>query len=386
MSNKLPSFRDWDGKSTTEPYGWDYGHGKKRKYPTFKTKKEKLEFKKDFETRWFSERHAVLSFDPDRWRKYLEIERRLKEAGADIEKAASFYIEHSATRRGEIPTFSRLHQERLKDLERKGSASLGHAQKYGQEFIAEAGDKPINMYTRDDVQGHIDSIAKAGWSRSKCKGNLNQIKAVFSNALADGYITTSPAARITLPTTRGEKRLELIDPADLRKLLNHAWENDRPMAGLLAILFFTGMRTSMIGPPPRKLKRKEFIRLDMIDFGHRAIVIPQGIMKKERQHIIEDAPECLWSWLGELKASDFGIPQTPFNLRKNKLLEATGVKWPPNLHRRSFGSYLGALKDRDYAAQIMADRSESVFVKHYQVPAFKKTAEEYVSIFGSGAV
>jgi hypothetical protein len=381
MSRKLPNFRDWDDSTRANPCGWDYGHGKKRTRVTFKTKKQKQDYRKAFEDRWFSDRHAVLSFDSERWRKYEELELKLKKSGASIETAVNFYFEHAATRREKIPLFSELVEERIEDLKRKQSPTLNHAKLYCQEFIAFAGDRTINMYTRDDVQAKIDKLIKSGASFHTCKNHLRQIAVIFNKALHDGYIERLPTSRVQLPTTRGEKRLELIEPADLRRLLEYAWQRDRPMAGHLAILFFTGMRISMIAVPHHKKKRKEWLRLDMIDFEHRAIVIPQGIMKSGVEHIIDDAPECLWSWIADLKASDFGMHQNIFNDRKREILKATGVKWPPNLHRRSFGSYLGALKGRDYAAQIMADKSESVFVKHYQVPTFKKIAEEYVNIF-----
>jgi integrase len=378
MPKRLPKFRNFDDPTRNSPYGWDYGHGKDRKYPTFKTKKEKQGFKKQYEAAFFNDHHALVNFDAEKWREYKALEERLGEH--TVADAVDFFMQDGDARKGEVPYLSEMLSERLIDLQRIGSASYGHAKLYGEKFIACAGDKPTNMYTREDVQGRIDNLAKGGASRNTCKGNLNQIKALFSNALKDGHVDRSPAVRITLPTSRGEKRLELIDPDDLRRLLEYAWIEDRTMAGLLAVLFFTGMRISMIAVPPRKLRKKEFLRLDMIDRANKSIVIPEGIMKRESLHIIDDAPECLWGWLVDLKPSDFGMQQTPFNVRKNKLLKAIGLKWPPNLHRRSFGSYLAALKGRDYAAQIMADKSESVFVKHYQVPAFKSVARKYVSI------
>ena len=382
MAANLPSFRDYDDALRKEPYGWDYGHGSDRHRITFKKAKEKSDYLKAFKARWYSERYSVINFDTEEWREVQALKKDL--GGNSLRDAVTFYLRHRATT-GEVPMLSELLRNRIADLTRTGSASVSHAQLYSEKFIAAVGDRRVDLYSRNDVQDWIDSIVKAGAKRNTVKGNLNQVKKLFSDALTDGYIERSPATRITLPTGRGEKRLTLIEPAQLEALLRHAWKVDRSTAGLLAILFFTGMRISMIAVPPRKLREKEFLRLDMIDRKNRTIVVPAGIMKSEADLLIDDAPECLWGWLTHLKASDFGTAQNTFNLRKNKLLDGVELEqgkltWPANLHRRSFGSYLAALKGRDYAAQMMGDRTESVFVKHYQVPAFKKTAAEYVAI------
>lgn len=377
MSKKMPSFRDYDNPKRHEPYGWDYGHGKDRSRVTFKKVKDKNDYKKAFESRWYSEQHAVLSFDAAKWAEVRELESKLN--GISLRDAVDFFLKHNTGSR-EVPLFSVLRDARLDDLKRINSARIGHAKKYLEKFVAYCTDKKVDLYTRDEVQAWIDNLANAGLARITIRNHLAHVAKCFNDALLQGYIARSPAYKITLPSGRGEKRVELIAPDELRRLLNYAWEHDRPMAGLLAILFFTGMRISMIAVPPRKLQGKEFLRLDMINRKDKTIVIPEGIMKKERELIIDDAPECLWSWLTDIKARDFGIAQNSFNLRKNKLLDAVGVKWPPNVHRRSFGSYLAALKGRDYAAQIMADKSEGVFMKHYQVAAFKKVAAEYVQV------
>lgn len=378
MGSGLPNFRDYDNASRNEPYGWDYGHGAARVRVTFQKAKDKAGYKRAFVSRWYSERHAVLHFDSEEWREV----QRLKEClGSNtLKEAVDFFLQNRGAAK-EVPLLSELLVDRLADLERTESASKSHSKLYVEKFISYAGDRRVDLYERKDVQKWIDSIVECGAKRNTVKGNLNQVKKLFSDALTDGMIAKSPATRITLPTTRGEKRTTLIDPEHLDLLLRRAWDADRPMAGLLAILFFTGMRISMVAVPPRKRNAREYLRLDMIDRTNRTIIVPAGIMKSEADLLIDDAPECLWGWLEELSAEDFGMAQNTFNLRKNKLLDSVGFVWPANLHRRSFGSYLAALRGRDYAAQMMGDRTESVFVKHYQVPAFKHVAAGYVAIY-----
>jgi integrase len=247
--------------------------------------------------------------------------------------------------------------------------------------MAALGDRPVSNYTRQEVQAYIDSLDAA---RDTIKSNLKQIRVPFSMALEAGQLARSPARGVKLPNARGEKRIQLITPGDLQRLLDYARQHDRPMSRLLAIAFFTGMRMSMIAPPPYKRLAGEFLRADMFDLPARTIIIPAGIMKTGAELATDDAPDCLWPWLDGLKPSDFGTPQNTFNVRKAALCRKVGVKWPANLHRRSFGSYFSALRGRDYAAKIMGDRTESVFTKHYEVAAFKSVAEQYAQISPTG--
>ena len=374
----IPNFRDYDDPKRKNPFGWDfYGPNKKRERPTFKTKKEKADFKKNFAAQWKRNRDSVTSFDPDKWRRFLELE----ELAGSIEAIAEAIRLTKDRPRTRCPHYSELLKLRKSSLKRRSSPTLKHAELYGTRFMAKLGDKPASHYTREDVQAYIDGIEGA---RETKKSNLRQIKAVFSLALNDGHITRSPCARIELPTMRGEKRLDIIRPADLQKLLDHARTNDRPVSRLLAIAFFTGMRMSMIAPPPGKRARGEFLRFDMFDAEAKTIVIPEGITKSGAALIIDDAPACLWSWLDGLCADDFGIAQNHFNIRKCAILEAVNQTWPANLHRRSFGSYLSALKGRDYAARTMGDKTESIFTQHYEVAAFKATSEKYTQISPTG--
>jgi integrase len=204
---------------------------------------------------------------------------------------------------------------------------------------------------------------------------------LFNVAVKDGVLLRSPAENVVLPSSRGEKRLSLIAPDKLEALLEHAWKVDQRMAGLLAIAFFTGLRMSMIAPPPRKRKAGEFLRLDMIDREAKVIHIPAGIMKTEAPLLIDQAPDCLWGWIKNLKSSDFGVAQNVFNDSKRLLCAHEDVKldWTTNLARRSAASYMAAVFGRELASDIVGD-TEEIFQKHYRVPALKVAGEKYFKI------
>jgi hypothetical protein len=375
--NSLPNFRDWDNPQRKDPYGWDYGHGKNRKRVSFKTKAEKKDYRKGYIDRFYSNRDAVVRFDRQEWNEYLFWKEKLKGKGTFAE-AIEYYLNNHET--SQLPLLSTLLENRIEDLQRKSSDEAYRVKHNASKFIAFAGDLRVDQYDRVMVQKWIDSLVKAGMSIDTIKGYRKSVKKLFTDAASDGLIQLNPASRITLPSDRGEKRLILIDPDDLQRLLDYAWNDDPGFAGLLAILFFTGMRISMIAVPPRKMKSGEFLRRDMIDLENKTIVIPEGITKTGAPLVIDDAPECMWSWMTKISESSFGMPQNTFNKRKQDYCQALNIEWHPNLHRRSFGSYLAALRGRDYASNIMGDYSRSVFVKHYQVSTFRALAVNYTSI------
>ena len=375
--SKPPSIRDWDNPSREFPYGVDYGHGKDRKRLSFKRAKEKDAWVKSFLRKWQSDRDLLLSFDKEKFRGFLELEHKLEGHGT-LEEAVRFFITHHP--KGTVPMFSDVIDMREADLKRINGAQQKHARLYLERFMMAAGDRPITEYTRKDVQDWIDSLVAKKMARATVKSHMGQLRTAFNLCVKDRKLRYSPVENIRLPSDRQDKRMSLITPEDLRRLLEHSWEHDRKMAGLFALAFFVGLRMSIIAPPPRKLKNSEFLTFDMIDRENKAIVIPGHVMKMNVDHIIDDAPECMWSWLTDIKASHFGMGQNTFNLHKREILEKLKLEWPPNLHRRSAGSYLAAVYGKEHASTILADNSMEVFRKHYQVPAFKKIAKGYFEI------
>jgi site-specific recombinase XerD len=359
------------------PYGVDYGHGKERQRMTFKTKKEKDDWKRGFIDKWQSDRDSLLSFDHHEWREYLSMKSKLDGRGS-MTDAVDFYLLHHTG--SPVPLFSEVVKRRLEDLDRINGAQRAHAELYLNRFQDAMEDRKVTEYTRGDIQRWVDSLVAKGNARATVVGHLGQVRTAFNLCFSEGVIQRSPVINIKLPTTRMDKRLSLVAPKELQRLLKEAWEHDRPMAGLLALAFFTGLRMSVLAPPPRKLKNNEYLTFDMIDRKHMTIVIPAHVMKMNTAHIIDQAPECLWTWLGEIKKKDFGIRQNEFNERKQALCAMAKMKWTPNLHRRSAASYMAAVYGKERSADILADRSMRTFEAHYRVPSFVKVAKTYFKI------
>lgn len=372
----MPSFRDYDNPKRKHPYGWDFGHGKNRKYRTFRTKKDKITFRIEYEKKFFSDRDAFINFDADKWRRFLECERLAGNMDA-LESAAR---QSGDFIKGVNMDFKEASAMKLSDLKRIESVNFKRVETYCERFIAAKGNRALDHYSHTDCQGWIDELSKEHGLNS-LKNHHKAIASVFNLAVRLGYLNKSPAQYITFPSGRGEKRTTIFEPKEVQKLLDYLWHENRPLAGVYAILFFIGLRISMIAPSPEKRAKGEFIRMDMINIRDREIIIPEGIMKKENELIIDNdrAPANLWPWLEQIHEARIPEPAQTFNKRRLVFCRKLNITWSPNGHRRSCASYYAALKGRSSASDLLGN-TEKMIVKHYQVSTFKNKAKSYFSI------
>ena len=376
---KLPKFRPYDNIKLSEPYGWDYGHGKTRKRITFPTKKAKREYKENYERKFYNDRDALIDFEPSKWRKFRELEQVAGGINA-LEQAAQ-----NAGRHDQISTiyFSEACELKFEEIARKKGVNLKRVKLYCERFIAAKSDKIIDQYSHDDCQGWIDQLT--GKHRfNSLKNHHNAVNSVFNLAIKLGYLQRSPAKYVTFPTTRGEKRKELFEAADVKKILNYLWAENKPLAGVYALLFFTGLRISMVAPNVEKRQKGEYILPSMIDVKNKEIIIPEGIMKAENELIIDSslAPENLWPWLSEIHNARIPEPAQTFNRRRQTICHKLDIKWPSNVHRRSCASYYAAIHGKSRTSELLGN-TEEMIVKHYQVATFRAKADEYFQVFVS---
>lgn len=376
--NRLPNFRDYDNPKRKNPYGWAYGYGKNRQFKSFPTKKAKKEFKEAFERKFYSDRDALVSFDSAKWRKFCELE----EIAGGMEP-----LERAARQAGEFIQgvtlkFEDVAKLKVEELTRKQGVNIKRIDLYCNRFIAANGNRMLPEYTHDDCQGWVDNLSNEH-ALNSLKNHHKAVASVFNLAVKLGHLNRAPTQHITFPSTRGEKRTELFEASDVQKLLNHIWQTNRPLAGVYAILFFTGLRISMIAPNPEKRGRGEFMTMKMIDIKNREIVIPPGIMKNAKNGLIFDdrrTPKNLWPWLTEIEKAKIPEPAQTFNKRRAKLCKEVGLSWPANVHRRSCASYYAAIHGKSRTADLLGN-TEGMIVDHYQVATFAKKAEEFFNIF-----
>ncbi len=379
---KLPSFRDYDAPARKLPYGWDFFFEGKRLRPTFKTKTEKVDYKKAFLERWTANRDALASFDPAKWQRFLELERRA--GGMDSLETAVVMATRAGANSG--VRFSVMMRQRVEDLVRAGGVNRKRVDLLCGRFVAALGDRVLSDYQPYEIQAWVDELAASpehGYYSTR--NHLKAVSAAFNLAIARRELITSPAAHIKLPSRRGEKRTVLWSPEQLQCFLRYLWRREPARASVYALIFFTGLRVSMVAPNPEKRAKSEFLRPDMIDLKNRTIVIPEGIMKSEQALVIDEglAPANLWPWLKHLKKARIPEPSQTFNYRRTQLCQTLGMEWSDNVHRRSCASYYAALHGKDMAANLLGNTGEMI-ARHYKVASFRKDAASYFEILPPG--
>ena len=375
--NRLPNFRNFDDPKRKNPYGWDIGYGSERSYPTFKTKREKAQYKAEFEKKFYSDRDALVTFDTQKWRKFLEFEKIAGGMGAleVAAKNAGEYVE------GVSVTFEEAAAMKINEQKRQEGVNVKRIELYCRRFVGSKGNKVLSLYSHEDCQGWIDELS-SGHGINSLENHLKTVKSVFNLAKKLGHINKSPAEHVTLPSNRGEKRFTLYTASEVQGLLDHIWQIDKPLAGVYALLFFTGLRISMVAPSPDKREKKEYITQSMININDCEIIIPPGIMKNHKKGLIFDKKRVpnLWPWIVEIDKAKIPEPAQTFNKRREKLCKEVGLKWSPNVHRRSCASYYAALHGKSRAADLLGN-TEDMIVDHYQVATFIEKAEAYFNVF-----
>ena len=377
MIRGVPCFRDYDNPKRKKPFGWDFGHGNKRKYVTFSSKSQKNKFKRDFEVKFFSDRDAFLSFDAGEWR---ELQRLKNEAGGlqELEAAVRSY---DAKNFEQPIKFSEAMEGKLDDLERKKARGRNSVRTYCERFLAACGDMHLPFYRQEDIQAWVDVLAKYHGFHT-VNNHTKAIRSVFNRAIQLGQLTRSPAAYLTLPSRRGAKRVSLYSPEETQQFLDYLWRQDRALAAVYALLFFTGLRVSMVAPSTEKRKAGEFLTHEMINLQAREIVIPAGLMKSQDAWIIDEskAPANLWPWLDAIGNARLPTPANTFNKWRGKICDSTGLAWVENGPRRSCASYYASIHGVAATSELLGN-TDDVLDAHYKVATFRKTAEAFFEIY-----
>ena len=374
-----PSFRNYDKSSRASPYGWDYYLHGKRVRVTFATKADKASYKREFVRKWYGDRDAMLNFNPTEYRRMQSL---LSAAGSIDAVESAVHIHKDELSHHQLKLADAI-ELRLQDVERRGinpyrdKLHLARALEYFGNLRLEA-FKPLDVSRW---------IAGMPYNYITKKGHLKALNACINHAVKFGKLNRNPVQSVTLERSRVDvHERDIIEPHDMHRLLlgvTHL-SGDRQFGALLALLFFTGMRVSLLAPGTDKRNRGEFLTDKMVDAKRREIHIPARVMKSQKALLISGAQHIanLWPFL---EGVTLGTPigQTEFNNKRDAYCKLYGVNWSPNLHRRSCASYYAALWGKPLAAELLGN-SPDMIASNYQTGTFKEKAEQYFHVDRSG--
>ena len=370
-----PSFRDYDKITRKNPYGWDYYLHGKRVRVTFKTKTEKAAYKKQFVSKWYGDRDAMLNFNSVQYRRMQSL---IDSAGSVDAVESAIYIHKDELSHHQTRLADAI-EMRLQDVERRGINPYRdrlHLHR-ALEFF---GNIKLEKMKPLELSRWINGLP---YNHITKKGHLKAIHACINHAVKFGRLNRNPVQSVTLEKVRADViERPIIEPDDLHRLLaGVAYRaHDRHFAALLALMFYTGLRVSLIAPGTDKRNRGEYLTDNMVNAQRREIHIPARVMKAHKALIITRAShvDALWDFLHGVELQT-PIWQTAFNEKRDHYCRQFGVEWSPNLHRRSCASYYAALWGKEMASELLGN-SPAMIASNYQTGTFREKAEEYFSV------
>ena len=149
----------------------------------------------------------------------------------------------------------------------------------------------------------------------------------------------------------------------------------------MALCFWGGIRASMAYLDDGE-ELEDTMNGSEIRFDSKRLIFTARQMKQATDHLAEGLPENLWPWLKMIDPKDWAMTSRQFYYRRHKFEERAKMKIPHNSPRKSFGTYMSTLLgDNKRVAQMMSDRTESIFLKHYRADDKSiEEAEAYVAI------
>ena len=208
-------------------------------------------------------------------------------------------------------------------------------------------------------------IEDQDWAPRTARGYLGDVRTMFNAAVKRGYLPRNPALGVELPRSNDQGEIHIHTPDQVRQVLETARRADLDVCRLMAIRYFTGIRSA----EAQRLREGE-IKLDQD-----LIEVPAAKSKTRSRRLVTIQPN-LRAWLdlgGELR------PMSP-DKTVRRVLKLSKVEWAHNVTRHSFVSYHMAKFQNAAKTAIEAGHAEAIMFKHYRALVTPAQAEEFWSI------
>ena len=336
---------------------------------------------------------------------FQSVRDRLARAGAKIDQAADYYLEHHKPLREPLQLGTLLEKAVLdKELAGHRAHSISQFACSCRSFIRGREGLWAHEVTKDEVKRWIHG---QGFAPKTQRVYLGDLRALLAWAVLERYLHVNPIAGedgfIQL-TEEEEKEIEVFDPEHCRRLLRAAlfapskvkaragtgrWRTVespwgfRPLIGYIAAAMFAGVR-------PEENRRTAGERIDVR--GGTLVVTgaaAKRVKKKGRQRRVIELPRTALIWLRLWRQLCPGAPLVPKNFKRHwKDLRAAAAigKWPHDVLRHTFATYHYAMYANRAQLQAIMGHSadEDTLDQHYRAvmtitgkTVSKRLAEEF---------
>jgi integrase len=222
--------------------------------------------------------------------------------------------------------------------------------------------RPLGAVTSVEIERWL---AAQDWSEWTVRGHLLYVRGLFAWAIKRGYVTLNPAASIDVPN-RIPTAPAIHTPETVRHVLTTARSHSPGLVRLLAIRYFTGLRSA----------EAERLTEDAINLNRGFIEVSASNAKTRQRRLVTIQPN-LRAWL-ELGGT---LPdQSHQKLIRDHLTKRHKIEWPQNVTRHSFVSYHLAEFQNAAKTALEAGHSEAMLFRHYREVVTPGQARDFWAI------
>ena len=258
----------------------------------------------------------------------------LLDGNGTVTQAVKFFLRHGNPDRGPR-TLVDVTAEYISGKERAGRRprTIIDARSKVERFVNTIDKKNIHEVMTADVEDWLNSQGFTPATRSSYR---RAMIGLFNYAVKRKYIPENPA--LAIETVAFDQAVpDVMDLADVRKILRTAEKHCPELVPYLSIGFFAGLRTAEL----------EGLQWEQIDLDERIITVTPATAKKRRMRHL-DIAENLLDWLQPYWNPSGSVYYSRRDFRRVR--ELAGVDWARNVMRHSFASY--ALADTQDAAKV----------------------------------
>ncbi len=362
---KVTLLKDSKRKS---PWGSQWRLQGKRFHKWFKSRSERDKFVRDITEK--AKFDGIDSISVSKEDQYLL--KKIKELCGETDPldAIRFFLEHGPKNDVSVnDALIKFHEHREKLL--LALDTYRHDRNILGRFEDSYGTHLLHTITHNQIQNWLDLLP---YDNPTTVHNYRKtVKTFLSWCVKQEYIAKNPCDLLTIAKKKPQE-VTILPPETIAKVFELS-KDDCDLCGLMAIGFFSGLRSSSI----------ERLEPTDINLDERMIIMEAGKFKTGKRHLIDGSmiPDTLWLWLERADLDALcSIKKSVYNNRRGKAFAKAGItEIPHNLARHSFASYHCALDmSASKTAMVLGHTSEAMLWNHYKGIATKTDAKKYFAI------
>jgi integrase len=300
----------------------------------------------------------------ERMRDAVLAYEKLQGTGYTLCHAVNFLLENRAGEGGEITVrnlYEAYYQDRL-DNHRSPETMRDIRCRLGK-FANDFEEAPAHHITKRTLQDWLRTQNGGPVSKANIRRHLSGL---FNFALERDHAVSNPAATLTTPKVRKDRRPPILSVDAARNLMNTAASQEPDMVPWFVLALFCGIR-------PAEIERMDWAE---VDWRTHDVFIGGEVSKTGNERYVALQSNAL-EWLLPFRQKSGPIH---FSRRQyRRVRELSKVKWGHDILRHTYGSmHLAAFRNSGDTAENMGHESSTkMLFKHYRRAVPEEEAEKF---------